>query len=368
MNYRGTSGDWREYLQRFVEQHEVTHVVLLGEQRPLHRIAVEVAKARGIEVIVTDFGYVRPDWVLVERNGMNRESLAPRDKQTIMNLSQGLPAVDRAVKFPQPLRTQAILDMIFHGSNFWLGFLFPHYRRHTLIHPLIVYFTTGWRMLWADRHRLPRFYANDQSTNELPPFYVFAMQMEDDYSIRAYSPFADLDEPIRRVIQSFACFAPKESLLFFKVHPLDPGVKNWAKRIDAVSAQYGVGLRVFYVDACDLNALLAKARGLITVNSTAGLQSIELGCPTITLGDAVYDVAGLTYQGELSDFWRHAAKPDTEFAAAYVRLLLAMLHVRGGYYTRDSVAAAADGMAFRLHHDFVNHVLPEAINGVDWSR
>ncbi|MFN7220943.1 MAG: DUF6716 putative glycosyltransferase, partial [Burkholderiales bacterium] len=145
-------------------------------------------------------------------------------------------------------------------------------------------------------------------------------------------------------------------------------VKNWAKRIARVAAQYGVALRVFYIDAGDLNVLLTKARGLLTVNSTAGLQSIEHGCPTMTLGDAVYDVEGLTYQGDLADFWQRAEKPDPEFAAAYLRLLLAMLHVRGGYYTPESVAAAADGMAYRLHHGLVNQVLPEAINGVDCWR
>ena len=52
----------------------ITDLVLLGEQRPYHRPAIALARARGIAVAVTDFGYLRPDWVVLERDGMGRKA------------------------------------------------------------------------------------------------------------------------------------------------------------------------------------------------------------------------------------------------------------------------------------------------------
>jgi capsular polysaccharide export protein len=74
-----------------------TDIVLLGEQRVYHRAAIATARPLGIAVTVTDFGYIRPDWVIVERNGMNAESEFPRDAAAILALAQGLPPVDRCV-------------------------------------------------------------------------------------------------------------------------------------------------------------------------------------------------------------------------------------------------------------------------------
>ena len=66
--------------------------MLLGEQRPYHRAAIAAAQARGIAVTVTDFGYLRPDWIMLERDGMGAESRFPRDPAAILRAGRGLPA------------------------------------------------------------------------------------------------------------------------------------------------------------------------------------------------------------------------------------------------------------------------------------
>ena len=48
---------------------------------------------------------------------------------------------------------------------------------------------------------------------------------------------------------------------------------------------------------------MPSACGAVTVNSTAGLGAIEMGLPTIVLGEAIYDMPGLTHQSALDAFW-----------------------------------------------------------------
>ena len=76
------------------------------------------------------------------------------------------------------------------------------------------------------------------------PLFLFAMQMETDYSIRAYSRFPDNDSAIAEAVASFARAAPAEAQLLVKVHPLDPGLKRWRRRIGRIAAAAGVAARV----------------------------------------------------------------------------------------------------------------------------
>ena len=48
---------------------------------------------------------------------------------------------------------------------------------------------------------------------------------------------------------------------------------------------------------------------------------------------------------------------------ASLRLMGAMLHVRGSYYDPEGIEAAADAMAYRLHHVLVNRPLRAVLRG-----
>ena len=195
------------------------------------------------------------------------------------------------------------------------------------------------------------------------PHYLFAMQTEDDYSLRAYSRYPDLDTPMRDSIRSFAAHAPVNASLVFKLHPLDPGLKAWRRRIARIAREAGVADRVFYIDGGDLDQLIIDSEGVITVNSTVGLRAIELHRPILALGEAIYRVPGVTFEDSLDRFWSGASPPDATLADALLRALAATLHVRGGYYGRDGLQVAAAGMAYRLHHRLVNQPLAAVVRG-----
>jgi capsular polysaccharide export protein len=360
--YRGRREDWPSFIAAFFDAHGTTDLVLLGEKREHHRQAIAAAKGRSIAVTVTDFGYLRPDWIIVERDGLNGDSLFPRDADSIVRLAEGLPPIDRRVLFAHRALNQALWDMAFHLSSALFPFTFPHFRRHTTRHPIPNYLATGVRLarggIEARRARSVM-----QSVSRGAPYYVFAMQMEDDYSLRGYSRYPDLDTAMKEAIDSFAGNAPAAAALVFKIHPLDPGLKRWRKRIARIAAGAGVAERVHFIDGGDLDELLRGSAGLVTVNSTAGLRALELGRPTIALGETIYRVPGLAFDGPLDAFWTHAPAPDARLVDAALRLMGAMLHVRGSMYEPQGIEAAAEGMAYRLHHDLVNEPIAAVLRG-----
>ncbi len=360
--YRGRREDWPAFIARFFEEHGTTDLVLLGEKREHHREAIAAARQRGIAVTVTDFGYLRPDWIIVERDGLNGDSRFPRDPETILRMAQSLPPIDRRVLFVHRGVNQALWDMAFHLSSAMFPFTYPHFRRHTLRHPIPNYVATGLRLA---RGGIEARAARRVWQAVLPgaPYYVFAMQMEDDYSLRGYSCYPDLDTAMREAVASFAQHAPPGSNLVFKVHPLDPGLKRWRRRIARMATAAGAGDRVHFLDGGELDALVLGSAGVVTVNSTAGLRAIELGRPTIALGETIYRVPGLAFLGALDAFWTQARIPDPKLADAALRLMGAMLHVRGSMYDAGGIDAAASGMVYRLHHGLVNQPIPQVLRG-----
>jgi capsular polysaccharide export protein len=360
--YRGRREDWPAFVASFYAENAITDLVLLGEKRDHHREAIAAARSRGIAVTVTDFGYLRPDWIVVERDGMNGDSRFPREPAEILARAHGLPPIDRRVRFPHRALNQALWDMKFHLSSALFPFTFPHFKRHTLNHPIPNYLATGVR-LTRGRIEARRAARTVAAVTERGSYYVFAMQMEDDYSLRGYSTYPDLDTAMREAIESFAAHAPGKSSLVFKVHPLDPGYKNWRSRIGRMAAAANVASRVHYIDGGNLDALIERCAGFVTINSTAGLRALELGRPTIALGQAVYRVPGLTFEGRLDDFWTRTCAPDATLVDATLRLMGAMLHVRGSFYDPAGIEAAATGITYRLHHGLVNTAIAGVLRG-----
>lgn len=346
VDFTGRAKDWPGFVARFLDLHRITDLVLLGEQRDYHRVAIAAASQRGIAVTVTDFGYFRPDWITLERDGMGGDSHFPRDPAAIRALAAGLPRADLTERLTDDFRRQAWWDVTYHLANL-LPWPFPHYRSHQLHHPLTTYGGIGLRLLRRGAEQAEG--ARALSLVAGRPHWVFAMQMETDFSIRAYSRYEDMDAPLGETFRSFARHAAPDGRMIVKVHPLDPCVKRWRRRIPAIAAAAGVAERVLVAHHGPLDAMLAGARGLVTVNSTVGLRAIVLGCPVKALGKAVWDVPGLAHQGALDRFWTEAEPPDPALREDFLAALQATTQLRGVFYAAEGRALAVAGTVERLH-------------------
>lgn len=357
VDFTARAAEWPGFIAAFLDTHAITDIVLLGEQRFYHREAIAAARARGIEVVATDFGYLRPDWITFEFDGLGRDSRFPRDPAAILALAETLPPPDLASHHRDSFFNQAAMDVAYHVVSLIPGF-FRHYESHQLYHPVQVYLGTLSRIL-TRRRANRRADAIIAGLRGRGPLFLMAMQMETDFSVRAYSHYPDLDTAIEEVTQSFAAHAPAEAQLLFKVHPLDPAIKNWRRRVTRIAQRAGVAERVHYLGGGNLGAITENVQGVITINSTVGLRAIVDQLPTHTLGEAIYKIPGLVHEGPLDRFWTEGHPPNPELREAFLRGIAYCLHIRGVYYARPGLDAAVEAAAHRLHHGLINQPVVE---------
>jgi capsular polysaccharide export protein len=359
VDFTGRADEWPDWIADFLTRHAITHLLLIGEQRPYHRIAIAAARARGVTVIVTDYGYLRPDWITLERDGMGGNSLFPRDPVEIRRLAKGLSLPELKPLYSDHFATMALRDVYYHALAQW-PFPFRHYQRHQLLHPFLVYAGLARRLLLRRREDRRSAEVFEGLKARGTPFWIFAMQLETDFAIRAYSPFTDMDKPLGQVMASFAAHAPAGTELVIKLHPLDPCWKPWPKRIAAMARAAGIAGRVHIMPRGRLPDLLAASSGMITVNSTAATTAMVLGKPVKLMGQAVYNVPGLSFQPSLDAFWTEGAPPDPDLLEAFLALLCSAFMVRGAFNQDSGLAAAVAGAVARLDQGRINSA-PEAL-------
>src|SRR5205823_7889479 len=133
-------------------------------------------------------------------------------------------------------------------------------------------------------------------------YFVFPLQLATDFQIRAHSPFADVRDALRHVMASFARSGSPLSLVIVG-HPLDNGLIDWWGLVHGLARQFGIRERVIAFEGGIPGEILCKAAGIVTVNSTVGTTALGSGVPVKVLGNAVFDIPGLTSQQPLDEFW-----------------------------------------------------------------
>ena len=349
-SYRGSLAQWRSYLASYLSRETVTDIVLFGDCRPYHRVAISLAAHRRIQVHVCEEGYLRPNWITIERGGVNGYSSLPRDPDLIRSLGAGLPEPE-VRDFAGDFVRRAVWDVTYNLANlvgrpFYLG-----YRRHRPNHVLVEY--AGWLKRLVARKRATAHAEAEAARALAHPggYYLVPLQLDSDYQIRVHSDYAVLAEFLDEVCASFAKHAPREAELLVKVHPLDNGLIDRRAQMRDIAARHGIGPRVRCIEGGYLPALLSHAKGVIVVNSTVGLTAIEVGRPTIALGTSIYDIPGLSYQSGIDRFWTELTPPDPELYAAFRKLVIHRTQVNGGFFGRTGVDLAVANAASRLEAD-----------------
>jgi capsular polysaccharide export protein len=344
--YRGTRRRWPLFVDHFLRDHGITDLVLFGDCRPLHRAALRIAQLRGIHIHVFEEGYIRPDWMTLERDGVNGHSPVERDPQLILHLARDLPPVPDLPHITANFRRRA-RDSYWHYHHVFTGKLrYPFFRSHRP--GSLLWEGLGWLLKMARRPQRARQTQASLQAIAGRPFFLFPLQLSGDFQIRIHSPFGNMRIAAEYVFESFARFAPKDALLLVKEHPFETGWSNWPKWIKRQAARLGVAGRILPIDGGDLDTLISDALGMVCVNSTSGTLALALNKPVIVLGDAVYDVPGMAHQGGLDTFWTGADQPCPALFDAFRRLLHARCLVRGGLASKSAITTLVDNSVARL--------------------
>ena len=261
---------------------------------------------------------------------------------------------ESGVKYPNQAWRQITQELRFTTFNFLMWPNFRYYRNHRVESRTQVY--SGW--VWSRLTEKSRKRRSNSKIVDLQkakqPYFLAALQLEGDFQIRDHSPFQNVSEAIHCITRSFAKYAPQNSLLVFKSHPLEYRYGRIEKAIRVATEAFGLNERLIRIDSGNLVELTAGASGFLSVNSSAGLESLASGCPTFSMLPTIYDVKGLTFQGDLDAFWSSGKKPDKELFESLRRALAGTIQVRGTLYNLDGLKAASYSMAEKLFTDTVN--------------
>jgi capsular polysaccharide export protein len=347
-DFAGDHAQWPQFLGERLGRWAVTDLVLFGDCRPLHQVAIRIARLRRVRVHVFEEGYLRPNWLTLEAEGVNRLSSLPREPAWYREAAQQLPPWDAGTPIPSSFPRRAAVDVAYNFANLLLAPNYPGYRTHKPWHPLQEYRAGARRFFGkpAARQRATRLI--ELLLADTRPYYLFPLQLETDAQIRFHSGFGSMAPPIEAVIESFAAQAPEQARLVVTEHPLDTGVFDLGQVTREQAERRGVADRVVFLQGGSPEALLRGSRGIVTVNSTIGLLALSYGLPVKTLGHAIYDLPGLACQRPLDQFWLAGSAPDAVLFDCFRRVVAARAQINGGLYSALGLRLAAEAAAQRL--------------------
>lgn len=361
INFRGAMGDWPVWFEDLIQRLDIDTVLLFGDCRPIHRAAHAIATRHGLDIGVFEEGYVRPDYVTLERFGVNGYSLLPRD-----------PAYYRTTRAPTAPSPRVVGNA--YWRMVWFGFLYftaatfgqSWFRQYQHHRPLGVLQALPWvRSVWRKQwFRWVERGVQDYLVSRCGQRYFLApLQVHNDAQINVHTTLDGVEHFIETTLKSFARHAPADTLLVFKHHPMDRGYRDYTALIRRLAQEAGIVGRVYYIHDQHLPTLLEHARGVVLVNSTVGLSALFHGAPTKVCGTALYDMPGLTYQGALDDFWQAApdSQPDAELYRCFRRHLLARTQLNGSFYRPLKLLGCRSGVLWQPRAQLVEVTrLPDA--------
>ena len=299
--YRGHMEDIPAYVSNLIEREHIDILMLCGDCRPVHAGMADLARRHGIELKVFEEGYLRPDFVTCESMGVNGYSTIPRDPRAY----DDEPPNTGADTYPvgNTYWWMVLWTTLYYAACYVTSGFFSRYVHHRTLSILEAgRWLRGVGRKWLCRWR-EQGIQEDLCTNWSRRFYIVPLQVHNDAQIRVHSPYESVEHFIDEVIDSFARHAPSGTLLVFKHHPMDRAYRDFARQIRTRATEQGVRSRVRYIHDQHLPTLFTHASGAVVVNSTAGLAAIHQRVPTKVMGNAVFDIAGLTWQRSIDLFW-----------------------------------------------------------------
>lgn len=338
IDYRGKLADWPKALEQIISDLEITDVILFGDCRDHHMIATRVCRELRIPVHVFEEGYIRPDWVTFERDGVNGHSTLPRDPQWYRDTAATLPPVPEHRQVPSSFRRRATEGLAYNVADVLTRWHYSNWNNHRPWHPLVE--GMGWiRKLRRRKERDAEAAALMARLESSPtPYFLFPLQLDSDAQIRLHSPFAGIAEALKVVISSFAKHAPTGTRLVVKEHPLDNGVRDWQQITMDMGIRFGVADRIDYLPSGDIVPVAQRSQGMVTINSTSGTLGLSMGIPAVVLGTAIYDVADITCQKGLDHFWTSPKRPDMATFEAFRRVLIDRCLIPGGFFSEEALS------------------------------
>ncbi len=302
-----------------------------------------VPAAHPLRIWVLENGYFRPDWITVEENGVNASSGLPRERRAY---DPPIPEILPTRPAGRILPHHVINISLYHAAQ-PLGRLM--FRRY--VYP---YTQSPWLQFVGHVRRYlalslrSRTESDAQVIRARGPFFIACLQREGDAQLLRYSHYADNTAFLAEVLSSFARHAPEDTRLVIKNHPLDPGLVDLARMTQVLAVERGIADRVDFIDGGNLAQLCRASLGMVVNNSSAALSALGFSTPVKVLGEAFFDMDGLTDQKPVDAFWTQPTPPDDALFHRFKAHVINRTQVNGNYHEPKALKPTARALARRF--------------------
>jgi capsular polysaccharide export protein len=336
---------WPEFLERRLREWSISDIVLFGDCRPLHAAAIKVGRRLGLRLHIFEEGYLRPNWLTIESEGVNGHSSLPRQIEAFLATAG---PDESPIPVASDMKKRSFEDVCYTAAMMAMRWRFPFYQHYRPFHPLVEYMSGARRIAyrkWSARRQATEI---ARLVGGKIRYFLWPLQIEVDSQISVHSQFKTVKEAIELVLTSFAGFAPPELELVVTEHPLETSPFNWRRYMLEAAARAGLGARVSYLVNGTPDKIIEHSQGVVVINSTIGQRGLVLGRPVIALSGAVFNMPGLTFQHGLDRFWREAQPADRDIVRNYRRGLIARCQINGGLYSAPGIALAVKNAVARM--------------------
>ncbi|KXV15507.1 hypothetical protein CR51_03265 [Caballeronia megalochromosomata] len=334
IRYRGTQEEWPSFVRNLIVERAIKAVILFGQWRAMHQTAIGIARELGVRVFVFEEGYARPWWITLEEGGVNDASALV---DTIPKTLPVFPQIARPERFRFAFSRMALYSLIYFAFGTLARRRYPHYEHHKPFRPRDTLLWVRSAYLKAKHH-----FGEKRTLGSLldpygPDFFLVPLQINTDAQIVHASNWTGNREFVEATIRSFARHAASTDMLVFKQHPLERGHADYDLLIQAVAADERVAQRVLYVHGGHVPSLLKRSKGVVTVNSTAGLQALYHGTPLCVTGTAFYARPALVHEFEPDKFWQAPVEPNRSSFTRFYRYMMHTTQINASFYASDDL-------------------------------
>lgn len=325
---------WHDTLSQHIKHNAVTDIVLYGDVRAYHRIAVACAKAHDVRVHVFEEGYLRPYWLTYERGGSNGHSrLMDLPLEDLISTQVSTPQGPPPPTNWGDLRQHVFYGALYHGFVLLGGWKYRHFVHHRPMPLMAEWKNYALRLLsmpWAGLRRAwdtRRLFSRDQD------YFIVLLQLEHDSAMQEHSPYQTHHAFAAHLIKEFAACTNKTDALVFKCHPLEARTSHLRRDIKKLAQQFEIDDRVVFIGGGKLAAVLDKAKAAVTLNSTAGQQVLLRGKPLKAFGRAIYSKPAFVSDQSTQAFFERPTPPDRGAYRKFRQYLLKTSQITGGFYS-----------------------------------
>ncbi|WP_169052260.1 hypothetical protein [Tabrizicola sp. YIM 78059] len=351
IRFAGTLPEWASWLKAEIANRRPDAIILFGCNRPIHRVAREVAEMNGIPVVSLEEGYLRAGYASCESGGNNQHSPMARWRS-----NQTFAPQDGAGPSPCNSRFSFVAMCLWGAIYYLMRDLASKETEEHLYHrqrERILPLSLGWaaHMLGRVAARLTE-YPTRRVLRQSPGYLLVPLQVTSDSQLvtaaRGWTTDRLIDAVLRAASTAGCC-----QKIVFKLHPLERRSSAMKHLVRKKARQFGIPRnRLIVLRTGRIGDLTAKASGMIVINSTSAFSAMHHDVPVLVLGDAVFRHKEIVTLGDdETDVARfmavRRAKPRVQINAFLTELKARSL-IPGGFYGRAERKAAIAAILGRL--------------------